>query len=210
MEIQGPSRRGGSSAVTGALLGRSCWQCGPQRRRLPSAIPAASAVWAAKQTDPGQRSQHTLVLHLPGQQWAPQIGAPRVSLGTHLPSARLPAVAECRRAVADGPCTRDRRQPGLRGAGRWDFHPLSPGARALLDLCPWSGQTCARSAWPFRSWSLRGARPGCRPSPQVGPGRRRLTVVLTRDACGGVRLRREASSRARGGLGSLLCPFEAV
>ena len=62
VEIQGPSRRGGSSAVTRALLGRGCWQLGSQCRWPAPAIPAASEVRAAKQTDPGQRSGHTLVL----------------------------------------------------------------------------------------------------------------------------------------------------
>lgn len=67
VEIQGPSRRGGSSAVTGALLLTGCWQGGTQRRRSRPAVPAASAVWAAKQTDPGvaQGSQRFPGLHLP-------------------------------------------------------------------------------------------------------------------------------------------------
>lgn len=53
VEIQSPSRRGGSTAVIGAWLGRGCWQWGSQRRWLPSATAAASVVQAAKQTDLG-------------------------------------------------------------------------------------------------------------------------------------------------------------
>lgn len=51
VETQGPLRRGGSSTVTGALLGAGCWQRGSQCRRPPPAVPVASVVRAAKQTE---------------------------------------------------------------------------------------------------------------------------------------------------------------
>lgn len=128
VEIQGPSRRGGSSAVTGALLGRSCWQRGSQCRWPAPAIPAASAV----------QSRQTQVSDLGSlADWHPPPGSGGSrELGKGLRPPAPPPVARCPWAVVERPCTRGRRQPGARQRSRTVGLPSSPlRAQVQLDLC---------------------------------------------------------------------------